>query len=170
MHRALLAITSLLLATPALAGPASGYYVSFDDKTDAPRALIEIVEAADGTLEGYARGSFVPGEDPRAVCEKCKDELKGQPLLGMRILRELRADSNPLKWKKGRITDPDNGQTYKSKLEFEPDYSSVKVRGYIGTPALGRSQRWVRATDEDIALINARAAELGIDPVAVATN
>ena len=171
MHRALLAIVPLLFAVPAFAGPdfpgVGGYYVSFDDKTDAPRALIEIVEAPDGTLEGYARGSFVPGEDPRATCERCKDELEGQPLLGMRILRELRADDNPLKWKKGRITDPDNGQTYKSKVEFEPDYSSVKVRGYIGTPALGRSQRWVRATPDDIARINATADELGLERIPV---
>ena len=163
---ALLTLALLGLAAGAAAGP-EGYYVSVDDSTDARRALIEIVRADDGTLEGYARGSFIPGEDVTQPCAKCKDELEGQPLLGLRILRELEPSTkSPLEFKSGCITDPDNGQTYKSKVEFADDYSAVKVRGYIGTPALGRSQVWTRATDNDIAAANAIGAAFGVPAIA----
>ena len=161
-------ITALALALPTVAAatePYEGYYVSVDDGTDAPRGLIELARNGAGELEGFIRGSFIAGEDPRRMCDVCEGELEGASLLGLRILHGLEEKDGGLKWKGGRITDPDNGKTYKSKLEFEPDYSSVKVRGYIGTPALGRSQRWQRATPSDIATINASLAAFGIAPI-----
>ena len=177
MRRATLSILSAaLLATAAhtaahAAEPYEGMYVSFDDSTNAPRGLVELVRNEAGELEGFIRGSFIPGEDPQRICDECDDELEGASLLGLRIVRGLEAkDDDGLKWKGGRITDPDNGKTYKSKLTFEPDFSEVKVRGYIGTPALGRSQRWTRATPDDIAYINAALAEFGLAPLNVETN
>lgn len=154
--------TSSTLTSP------EGYYVNFDDRTDAPRGLIELVRNDAGELEGYIRGSFIEGEDPRRVCDECEDELEGATLLNLRILHSLRPhDGDVLDWRKGRITDPDNGETYKAKMAFEPDFSEVKVRGYIGSPILGRSQYWKRASAEDIALVNTYAAQHGVAPIAM---
>ena len=170
-------ISAATFAAFALPGSASadkpyeGHYVNFDDATNSPRGLIELARNADGELEGFVRGSFIAGEDPRRTCDKCDGELKGAPLLGLRIVRNLENKSGDgLKWKSGRITDPDNGKTYKSKFTFAPDFSEVKVRGYIGTPALGRSQRWVRATADDIALINASLATYGLPLIPMETS
>ena len=163
--------TAFFATTAGAVEPYEGLYVSFDDTTNAPRGLVELVRNDAGELEGFIRGSFIPGEDPQRVCDECDGELEGASLLGLRIVRGLEAKGGDgLKWKGGRITDPDNGKTYKSKLTFEPDFSEVKVRGYIGTPALGRSQRWTRATPDDIALINAALADFGLAPLNVETN
>ena len=157
----------LSLAAPASAAePYEGYFVSYDEKTDAPRGLIELLRNDAGELEGFIRGSFIPGEDPTRVCDRCDGELEGASLLGLRILHGLEpSEADGTRWKSGRITDPDNGQTYKSRLRFAPDFSEVKVRGYVGTPALGRSQRWLRATPTDLATINAALAGFGLPPI-----
>jgi hypothetical protein len=39
---------------------------------------------------------------------------------------------------------PDNGKIYRSKVRLIDDGKKPSVRGYIGVPALGRSQTWVR--------------------------
>jgi uncharacterized protein (DUF2147 family) len=44
----------------------------------------------------------------------------------------------------GEILDPDNGKVYRSKVRLIDDGKKLSVRGYIGVPALGRSQTWVR--------------------------
>ena len=44
----------------------------------------------------------------------------------------------------GEILDPDNGKIYRSKVRLIDDGKKLSVRGYIGVPALGRSQTWVR--------------------------
>jgi uncharacterized protein (DUF2147 family) len=41
----------------------------------------------------------------------------------------------------GEIYDPVHGKTYKCKMWFEND-KTLRVRGYIGVPALGRTMTW----------------------------
>jgi hypothetical protein len=43
----------------------------------------------------------------------------------------------------GDILDPNNGKVYRVKLKLIDDGSKLDVRGYIGTPMLGRTQTWV---------------------------
>ena len=47
-------------------------------------------------------------------------------------------------WKGGRTYDPENGKTYRSSMKLGGD-GSLRVRGYIGIPLLGRTEIWVRA-------------------------
>jgi uncharacterized protein (DUF2147 family) len=72
---------------------------------------------------------------------------KGQKLMGMQILSGLKPerDASPPAWSGGEILDPDNGQTYRVRLELEDGGRTLKVRGYIGIALLGRTQRWQRA-------------------------
>jgi uncharacterized protein (DUF2147 family) len=44
----------------------------------------------------------------------------------------------------GQILDPDNGKVYRSKIRLIDAGRKLDVRGYIGIPALGRSQVWLR--------------------------
>jgi len=37
--------------------------------------------------------------------------------------------------------DPENGKDYKCRITIADD-GTLKVRGYIGLPALGRTQTW----------------------------
>jgi uncharacterized protein (DUF2147 family) len=135
-----------VLVTPAAlwsqASPV-GTWHTVSDVDGKPRGIIEIKEV-DGKLVGTITGTLVQGEKPGKTCEKCTDDRKGQPLIGMEILRGLKQDGD--EWKGGEILDPDNGKTYKAKLKLEDGGKKLVVRGYIGFSLLGRSQTWIRAT------------------------
>jgi len=47
-------------------------------------------------------------------------------------------------WEDGKILDPDNGTDYRLRLTPIEGGKKLEVRGYIGTPLLGRTQTWIR--------------------------
>ena len=168
MIRTLLSAALFATAVPALAQSpamsADGYFVTMDDNSGEPRGLVELRTNADGELEGFLRGTFVAGEDMSRTCITCKDELLDQPLYGLRIVYGLEPKSER-KWKSGRVVDPESGDTYKAKVEYSDDFEEVELRGYIGTPLLGRSQVWRRASAEELAAIKAGNAAVGLPPL-----
>jgi len=120
-----------------------GKWRSIDDKTGKAKSIIEIT-LNDGTLEGKIIELLDPSK-PNPLCEKCKGEKANQPITGMTIIWGVTKQGDY--WGKGKILDPKKGKTYKVKLSLENDGQKLKVRGYIGTPALGRTQFWERVSD-----------------------
>jgi uncharacterized protein (DUF2147 family) len=106
------------------------------DKTE--KAIVEIYEQ-EGKLFGRVIKLL-----PTAVhttCDRCSGDLKGQPIEGMVILMGLTKTATG--GTNGKVLDPSNGNIYKCYIELEgPD--KLKLRGYIGTPTLGRTQYWYR--------------------------
>jgi uncharacterized protein (DUF2147 family) len=52
------------------------------------------------------------------VCDKCSDERKGQPIVGMTIMRGVKQDADDKGlWDGGDILDPKNGKVYKVRLK-----------------------------------------------------
>jgi uncharacterized protein (DUF2147 family) len=142
-----LATLTVLFTTSALAQEASpvGRWTTIDDETKKPKSVIAIYEE-NGKLFGKIEKLFrEPNEPENPVCDKCEGALKNQPILGMVILRGLKKDDD--EWTGGTILDPANGKTYKCKIAVEDGGKKLKVRGYIGMSLLGRTQRWVRATE-----------------------
>ena len=131
-----------MLAAPAVAATdtPTGLWKTIDDETKQPRAFVRIVDEA-GVLTGRIERILPPGK-PDARCEQCTDERKGQPVLGMTILSGLRRNGDA--WDGGRILDPSNGKTYQARVKLTDDGQRLDVRGFVGTPLLGRSQVWVR--------------------------
>ena len=160
MTRLMISLFALsCIAAPALAedGP-EGLFVTIDDKTEAPRGIVELSRTADGELVGTIRGALVDEPDSSPNCDDCEGELQGHPIIGLPFLYGLEPkDEEGREWKSGRIIDPESGETYKAKAEFEEGFDAIKVRGYIGTPILGRNQYWRRATPADIDAANAIA-------------
>jgi uncharacterized protein (DUF2147 family) len=126
-------------AAVAAADSPIGLWKTIDDKTGAPRALVRIYEQ-DGRLFGKIEGSFKPGAEHR-VCEVCTDERKGQPMLGLIIIRNMKHTDD--EYSGGDILDPDTGSIYHCKMHVEGGTRLV-VRGYIGFSLLGRNQIWQR--------------------------
>jgi uncharacterized protein (DUF2147 family) len=123
--------------------PAIGVWKTIDDKTNQPASLIKI-EEANGFLQGTIIKTFpAPGETPLVYCNLCKDDRKDKPLIGMKIMSDLKKDGAGT-WSDGKILDPKNGETYKVKVATE-DGKKMDVRGYIGVPLLGRTQVWYKA-------------------------
>jgi uncharacterized protein (DUF2147 family) len=142
----LIALLMIVLAVPALAqGSPVGLWKTVDDTTGREKGLVRIV-AENGVLTGRIEGTLEPGEPRRRTCELCTDDRRDKPLLGMAILRGVRASTDdPGIWDGGDILDPDSGKVYRVRLKLLGDGRELQVRGYIGVPMLGRTQVWRRA-------------------------
>jgi uncharacterized protein (DUF2147 family) len=142
----LLAACALVLATaPALAqNTPVGLWKSIDDDTKKEKSLVRIVEA-DGVLVGRIEKLLDPDRKPDAVCEKCDDDRKDKPVLGLNIIRGVqKTPTDAGAWEGGTILDPAKGKVYRLRLQMADEGRKLEVRGYIGTPMLGRSQTWIR--------------------------
>ena len=83
MKRVLIAIILGATAFSALAqNTPVGLWRNSDDKTGEAKAEVRIVEAAGG-LSGKIEKRLLKSAKPEDVCTECRDERKGQPLLGL---------------------------------------------------------------------------------------
>ena len=144
--RTLVAALSLgLFAAVAHAqtGP-TGLWKTIDDETKKERSLIRITEAG-GVFTGKLEKLLDPAVKADAVCDKCTDDRKDKPLVGMTLIKGVKpSDGDKAMWDGGEIMDPNNGKTYKVRLTHGDGGKTLAVRGYIGTPMLGRTQTWLR--------------------------
>jgi uncharacterized protein (DUF2147 family) len=121
----------------------SGYWKTIDDETKKPRSIVEIFEK-DAKIFGKIVKIF-PHEGNKDLCEKCPDEFKNQPILGLKFMWDLKStNQDSTKYDGGKILDPANGSIYRSKLELIENGQKLEVRGYIGISLFGRSQTWLR--------------------------
>src|SRR6266478_5552797 len=85
----LLLISQTLLAQPAgtISTPA-GRWRTIDESTGGVRSILEISQVGDQFMGKVVKIFLRPGEKP--FCNKCDGALKGQPVLGMTILWDLK--------------------------------------------------------------------------------
>ena len=122
-------------ATPA------GLWKTIDDDTKAEKSLVRITEAG-GVFSGKVEKLLDPAK-AGTLCDKCSDERKDKPVLGMTILRNVKpSDGDKAMWDGGEILDPNNGKTYKVRLTPLEGGKKLEVRGFIGP--FGRTQTWLR--------------------------
>jgi uncharacterized protein (DUF2147 family) len=141
---AVLLFSAVVTPLAALADSATpvGLWKSVDDDSGKVKALIRITDAG-GELRGKIEKVFKPdGSEDQPLCDKCEGALKGQPVVGMTILSGMKPEEGD--YAGGQILDPGNGKTYRSKMSLTDSGKKLKVRGYIGTPLLGRTQIWLR--------------------------
>jgi uncharacterized protein (DUF2147 family) len=117
-----------------------GVWRTIDDKTNKPRALVQIY-ARGGLLFGKVT-SILDGQYADARCEGCSDDRKGQPVMGLEIIRDMKPDGN--RWDGGTILNPQTGDIYHCRMHLGPDGQTLVVRGFIGFSLIGRSQIWQR--------------------------
>lgn len=118
-----------------------GVWKTIDDITHKPRALIRLFERG-GEIFGRIEASFDPKE-AHEICDKCSGDRKGQPVVGMEVLRHMRKHGG--EYSGGDIVDPETGWVYKCKFTLEDEGKKMTIRGYLGFSLLGRSQTWYRA-------------------------
>ncbi len=115
-----------------------GTWKTIDDETGQAKSYVKIYEK-DGKF--YGKVVKLLQSSPDKKCDACPGDKKGKPILGMVVLWDLQPYRDY--WSYGYIMDPNNGKTYKCSIWFE-DENTLKVRGYIGISALGRTQVWYR--------------------------
>ena len=142
MKRALVAIISGLIAFSAWAQSTPvGLWRSFDDKTGEAKGEVRITDTA-GVLSGKLEKRLLKSANSGDVCTECSDERKGQPLIGMEIIRGAKKADGSDVWEGGKILDPENGRSYTLKMTPIEDGKKLEVRGSFGP--FGRTQTWVR--------------------------
>ena len=127
-------------AAPGDSNSPVGAWRTIDDKTGKTRSVVQVYEQG-GELFARVERALTPG-GASALCTKCKDERKDQPLVGLVFMRHMKVDDG--EYRGGDILDPDNGSIYRCKLRLEDNGRKLKVRGFIGFSVFGRTQTWER--------------------------
>ena len=123
-------------ATPA------GLWKTIDDNTKKEKSLVRIVETG-GVFSGKVEKIVDPDAPKDAVCKDCSDDRKDKPILGMTIIRNVKASADDKTvFDGGDILDPNNGKVYRVRLKPVEDGHKLEVRGYLGP--FYRNQIWQR--------------------------
>ncbi len=119
-----------------------GIWQQVDDDSGVIQSHIAIAERG-GTYEGTILRIFPgPGDPPNPVCNLCKGAKKGAPIVGFKVLENLRKSGES--YEGGIITDPESGTEYSARMSLSADGKVLTVRGFVGVSLLGRSQEWKR--------------------------
>jgi uncharacterized protein (DUF2147 family) len=142
MHKQLFIALGLIMSAGAALAQSTpvGLWKTIDDETKTEKSLVRISESA-GVFSGKIEKIFDASKQ-NAVCEKCSDERKDKPVMGMTILRNLREGSDKGIYEGGDILDPNNGKVYKTRIQPIEGGKKLEMRGYIGP--FYRTQVWVR--------------------------
>ena len=145
MKDLVLAAALTLTTTLALAQATPvGTWKTIDDASKKEKSLVRITEAG-GVLTGKLEKLLDPGTKADAVCDKCTDDRKDKPLVGLTIITGVKQSASAADvWDGGHILDPNDGKIYKVRLSPVDGGKKLEVRGYIGMPLLGRTQTWLR--------------------------
>ena len=137
-------LASLVLGGAAASAAAQttpeGLWRNIDDKTGEAKAEIRIAATPSGALHGRIERALIQSAEPN--CTACTDDRKGQPKVGLEIIRGAKKSPDDLVWEGGKILDPENGKEYTLRMTPIEDGKKLQVRGYIGP--FYRTQVWVR--------------------------
>jgi uncharacterized protein (DUF2147 family) len=117
----------------------TGKWKTFDDETKEAKSIVEITER-DDKIYGKVIEILNPAKK-NIRCTNCSGTDKDKPVLGLEILKGLSKDGKG--YSDGKILDPSNGKLYKCTVSLDGN-DKLKVRGYVGISAFGRTQNWVR--------------------------
>ena len=152
MRFVMLMIVSLTLVMPLSADdadPLLGLWAT-PAEDEGGQAHVEITRKGDGysgKLVWLAEPVYGKGDkqgmdgQPKIDRENPDPALKSRPTQGLVILEGF-VRSNNNKWTDGTIYDPNDGKTYRCKMQLKGE--RLKVRGYIGISIFGRNTVWTR--------------------------
>lgn len=139
----LLSVPALSLVAQSAADKILGTYYVADDQSD-EAVKIKITKTSNGTYEGKIVWMKYPNfkdGTPKTDIKNPDASKRKTPADKIQMLYHFKYDAKENKWVDGEIYDPVHGKTYKSKMWFE-SATELRVRGYIGVPALGRTMKW----------------------------
>jgi uncharacterized protein (DUF2147 family) len=142
-------LAGALLASPALAADVYGVWL-----TESKGAHVEIYKCPDAA-NGPVCGRVVRLMDPKgpdgkpvkpeeAVDYRNPDaNLRTRKVLHMIFLYGFKPTSTANSFEEGAIYSAEDGKTYKANLSLQAD-GTLRLRGYVGAPVLGKTQIWTR--------------------------
>ena len=133
-------LMAILPVSAMAADSVVGHWKTIDSETGKPKSIVEISQAADGTVSGRIVELLNPSK-PNPTCDKCGDDRKDKPIAGMEIIRGMRAQGGG-RYTGGTILKPDEGKVYRSKMELVEGGQKLEVSGCVAF--LCKSQTWLR--------------------------
>lgn len=115
-----------------------GTWKTIDDETGEARSYVEIFEKGG---KFFGKITKLLDSPVNSVCEKCEGSKKNQPIIGLEIISNMKPYDDY--WSYGQVLDPESGSEYKCNISLDGN-DKLKLRGYVGFPALGRTQIWHR--------------------------
>ncbi len=145
----LLLFLALVFAVPTMAQtlPAPAREVLDDwtirDESGEAQAVVRFTEE-DGLVVGRIVRVLPTAEfpTPSPVCDDCRGRYHGADLRRVRLVWDMRWRDG--EFQGGRIVDPQHDRVYRATMRFD-GADRLRVRGYVGVRALGRTQVWERA-------------------------
>ena len=146
IRKGILGLVLSLASVTAFSATIEGFWHSIDDRTGEKLSIVEIRKGADGTFRGKILYRYpVPGGVALTHCTKCPPPYTNQPIVGLEFLSGFKQDEkNPNLYVDGRVLEPKSGKIYKGKANLSADGKRLRLRGYVGVSALGRTQVWIR--------------------------
>ena len=141
MKKLIVLTLAVMFNVMAFAQSSIGKWVTIDDKTNKKKSIVELYKDGDKLFGKIIYLYPREGREPNAKCDKCTDDRKGDPLVGLQLVRDLTWNGGA--WEGGTIVDPETGKIYTCKMWVDSkDPDKLNVRGYIGP--FFRTQTWVK--------------------------
>ena len=146
IRKGILGLVLSLASVTAFSATIEGFWHSIDDRTGEKLSIVEIRKGADGRYHGKIVYRYpVPGGVALTHCTKCPPPYTNQPIVGLEFFSGFKQDEkNPNLYVDGRVLEPKSGKIYKGKANLSADGKRLRLRGYVGLSALGRTQVWIR--------------------------
>lgn len=141
----LVALVAPALSAQSLPPEAQAYlgdWTTYSDDTGEAQVVVRIT-APNGVLQGRII-RVLPTEAyprPQFQCDDCAGRYEGADLRTVPLIEGM--EWNDDEFSGGRIVDPQNGRSYRGVLRLDGT-DRLRVRGFIGVRALGRTQVWRR--------------------------
>ena len=131
----LVALLSINASAQDVKNP-SGLWETFDEDGQL-QSTVEVSIEDDRLFANIVR--LHNSDDKNPICDKCKGDLYGKPVIGMQIFDGLTLKKEI--WQKGEVFDPKTGDSYKGKVWLNG--GKLYVRGHVGF--LFKTRVWRRA-------------------------
>lgn len=146
MKRLLVAIIALLALGSAMATSPDaivGDYL-FKDDMSGEDAKVRIYDNGKGGYDARIVWLAQPNnpDGTERTDEKNPDpQLRSRKAYDIIIAYDLKFNPEKQRWETNRLYHPSFGRYFKAYMTFDSE-TLLKVRGYLGTPAIGQTQKW----------------------------
>ncbi|MCB1318417.1 MAG: DUF2147 domain-containing protein [Leptospiraceae bacterium] len=142
-----LALASLALLSPLQAAGPDDYLGTWTTQSGKSRVLLFKCQGDKlcGKIVWLSEPNYPAGDaeagQPKHDRNNPDASKRDRPIQGMFLVWGFTWDGE--KWEDGHIYNPEDGKTYSCYMELEAP-NRLKVRGYVGFSALGKTVYWTR--------------------------